>query len=63
MQTLTPLPPAHGDPPSFDARADAFLAALPSFLAIDPPVRELIHPGSLSAFGTAAFRRWLWRRG
>jgi hypothetical protein len=57
-----PTAPDSGDA-TFDAKAEAFLAALPAFRGlVDPPQRQESHPGSLSAFGTAAYRRWLWRR-
>ena len=58
-----PTAPSQGEA-TFDSMADAFLAALPGPRSVipPPPQRDGPHPGSVPAFGTAAYRRWLWTR-
>lgn len=58
--TLLPTPPTTADPSTFDARADAFLAALPAFgteanvLATDVNADEVAAAGSAAAAAASA---------
>jgi hypothetical protein len=52
--TLLPTPPTVADPTSFDARADAFLAALPPFATQTKTVAQEINQAALNVNGQYA---------